>query len=49
MNLYKISQDVNSGYDTYDSAPEVIEDGEPPKWPWVVGATSPSLHPLRFF
>ena len=27
-------------YDTYDSAPEVIEDGEPPKWPWVVGVTA---------
>ena len=27
-------------YDTYDSAPEVVEDGEPPKWPWVVGVTA---------
>ena len=27
-------------YDTYDSAPEVIEDSEPPKWPWVVGVTA---------
>ncbi len=27
-------------YDTYDSVPEVIEDGEPPKWPWVVGVTA---------
>ncbi|MCI4675389.1 MmpS family protein [Mycolicibacterium litorale] len=27
-------------YDTYDSAPEVIEDTEPPKWPWVVGVTA---------
>jgi hypothetical protein len=27
-------------YETYDSAPEVIEDGEPPKWPWVVGVTA---------
>lgn len=27
-------------YDTYDSAPEVLEDVEPPKWPWVVGITA---------
>jgi len=27
-------------YETYDSAPEIIEDGEPPKWPWVVGVTA---------
>ena len=27
-------------YDTYDSVPEVLEDAEPPKWPWVVGVTA---------
>lgn len=27
-------------YDNYDSATEVAEDAEPPKWPWVVGVTA---------
>ncbi|WP_167102088.1 MmpS family transport accessory protein [Mycobacterium sp. DL592] len=27
-------------YDNYDSAADVVEDAEPPKWPWVVGVTA---------
>ncbi|BBZ76493.1 hypothetical protein MANY_18300 [Mycolicibacterium anyangense] len=27
-------------YDSYDAGPDVVEDAEPPKWPWVVGVTA---------
>lgn len=27
-------------YDSYDAATELVEEAQPPKWPWVVGVTA---------